>query len=153
MERLIFVDFDDTMCLYTHKIHTERFVIYPPEVIADKCYKESVVNNHLYKWLLAQQKEGTVKPKIKVITTACSLMLEAKKIWVRKHFPELRVDEFNTTSVELSKAEIINAYIEDADRLNTEVYFIDDSLSERHSVEALPHHVHVMSPQYISEIV
>ena len=92
----IFVDFDDTLCLHSHKIDYKRFITAPSEYISDEAYKDSILNNSLYEWLLGKQNDSKSRAQVYILTSASSFMLEAKKIWIKMHCPKLDIiDEFS----------------------------------------------------------
>lgn len=130
---MVFVDFDDTLCLHKSTINSRI-------IRQDDFYKHSIPNNTLIK-ILQEYKDKTGDSVI-LLTMASSFMLEHKKEWCNKHCNGL-IDGFISLSVDCSKAEYINNF-------DGAIVFIDDSAKERSEVEKLNNTV-VLSPQYIQE--
>lgn len=152
----IFVDFDDTLCLHSHKIDSKYFITAPFEYISNEAYKDSILNKSLYEWLLEKQNNPKSQAQVYMITLASTFMLEAKKIWTKMYCPELNILDFIGVSIDVTKSDIVEAYskLEEERSLTAEpnIFFIDDSPSERHSVKETCNKVIVLSPQYIAEL-
>ena len=153
----IFVDFDDTLCLHSHKIDSKRFITTSSEYISDEAYKDSILNNSLYEWLLEKQNDPKSQAQVYILTAASSFMLEAKKTWIKMHCPKLDILDFIGVSIDVTKADIVEAYSkvykERPLTAETNIFFIDDNPADRHSVKEACDRVIVMSPQYIAELV
>ncbi len=144
MEKLIFADFDDTLCLHAYRIDTSKYATYPPDYIAKTAYRDSIPNRLLLEHLRReQQKRGL---EIYILTASSSFMLEAKKIWLRSQYPEIAIKRWIGISIDTSKEDIIREY---AEKRDAEILFVDDSAKDRAEVEALPfRNIKVYSPQY-----
>lgn len=151
MNELIFVDFDDTLCLHTHKIDSAWWITVPPELIVHNAYKESARNEALIKWLKWKQEDESAQ--IYVLSAAASFMMEAKKFWMQENCPEITVNKYISVSIDVSKADVIEAYhrLDTIMNNNCRIYYIDDSDHDRMAAEALNlKNVIIRSPQYIT---
>lgn len=153
MNDVIFIDFDDTLCLHPHRISAKKYITSPPDYIARHAYKDSAPNTHLIKWL--KEKQENDKAKIIVISSASSYMMAAKKIWVEKHCQSLEINDYIGVSVDAGKEDVVYAYFKTYNEAvghkdDFKMYFIDDSFSERAKMEKAVPGVIVRSPQWIA---
>ncbi|MBP3783867.1 MAG: hypothetical protein J6I68_11530 [Butyrivibrio sp.] len=151
MNDKIFIDFDDTICLHSHRISSRHFITSPPEYIAKKAYEESMLNKKLYDWLLHKQEDPNSKAVVYVMSSASSFMLEAKKIWVSEHCPGLNVLDYIGVSVDVDKTSVLEAYRKVFPR-EMKMYYIEDSFSERAKSEKTLEGVIIRSPQWIDNL-
>lgn len=144
INKIIFVDFDDTLCLHKKNIYSEKYLAYNPLDICDTVYKDSIPNDKLIKYLY--KKKETEDCYIMLLTSACSRMLEIKKVWCTKHCPGL-FDDYFAVSIDASKTEIMEAFIDRLGLDKKECLFIDDSCSDRKNAEI--YGIQILSPQII----
>ncbi len=145
---IIFVDFDDTLCLHRRSIRSEQYILGTPEYIAHFAYKESMKNKSLEQWLLNKQNSAGEETKIIMLSKASSIMFEAKKIWMSKNMPDVKLYESYSLSEDIgSKVVIVEAYVKQ--NSGEHIFFIDDDASERRKVEERCPNVTVVSPQFL----
>ena len=130
MARLIFVDFDDTLCVHTEYLTDKykQFICGNKETACENIYKNSLPNTLLINYLIKEKSKGNVR--IILLSSAMSFLLELKKLWCLHHCPDL-FDDFIGVSIELSKADIIESYCKYYGLNNEDALFIEDSWKER----------------------
>lgn len=153
MNDVIFIDFDDTLCLHPHRVSTRKYITSSPEYIASHAYKNSVPNKGLVRWL--KEKQENDRAKIIVMSSASSYMMAAKKIWIEKHCQELEINDYIGVSVDAGKDDVVYAYFKAYEKSighkdDFKMYFIDDCFSERAKMEKAVPEVIVRSPQWIA---
>lgn len=132
---MIFVDFDDTLCLHRMSINSKEFLI------NDGAYLTSVPNKPLIDQLYELKTDGN---KLILLTMSSSFMLEHKKNWCNENCPNL-FDDYVGLSIDCNKAEYIHTISNFTDENEVHI-FIDDNSEERFLVEKLDN-VRVYSPQ------
>lgn len=132
---MVFVDFDDTLCLHRKEIDSKNFIC------EGNAYLSSVPNKPLIDKLYALKQEGH---KIVLLTMASAFMLKHKIEWCEKNCPDL-INDYEGLSIDCSKKDYISQ-ISNSVSNNEVILFIDDSHVERHQVEELDK-VIVYSPQ------
>lgn len=144
--KVIFVDFDDTLCVHTEYLNDKykQFLFCDPETLCEKIYRSSLVN-HILLTKLTQLK-NEYNAQVILISSANSLLLDAKKHWCMQHCPDL-FNQFISSSIELTKADIILSYCTHEHLNEREVLFVDDSWRERE--QALHMNIHAVTPQEI----
>lgn len=146
MKNFIFVDFDDTLCLHKKKIESANFIAFNALDICDTVYKDSIPNKALINYLYKKQNEDYL---IIMLTSACSKMLDIKKVWCIKHCPEL-FDDYISVSIDISKSEIMDAFIKRYNLNPSDCIFIDDNCEERWLAERL--NITTFNPQIIQDL-
>ena len=131
---VVFVGFDDTLCLHSRSVASKDFTH------GGNPYVDSKLNSILVDVLQRYKTKGR---RIVVLTAASSFMLEHKVKYFQEQCPGL-IDEFVSVSIDCSKAEYIQQFIE----AEESIVFIDDSGKDRAEVEKLKG-VAVYSPQEI----
>lgn len=132
---MIFVDFDDTLCLHRVDINSKEFLT------KDGAYLTSVPNKPLINQLYELKADGN---KLILLTMSSSFMLEHKKNWCNENCPNL-FNDYVGLSIDCNKAEYIYTICNFTDENEIHI-FIDDNREERHLVEKL-NNVRVYSPQ------
>ena len=128
MKKVIFVDFDDTLCLHRFNIYTDGRIF---ENISDACekfYNQSELNKQLYNHLIDMQKNGY---KIIMLSSACSKMLDVKKYWTEKNCPLVKFDDYIAVSIDIDKTKIMCEYAKYHKIDISNIIFIDDNCTER----------------------
>lgn len=128
MDKVIFVDFDDTLCLHRFNIYTDARIFEKVDIACSKFYNQSELNHQLYKYLIDMKQNGY---KIILLTSACSKMLEIKKFWLKQNCPLVEFNDFISVSIDIDKSKIMIEYAKFNNIDNSNIIFIDDNCSER----------------------
>lgn len=128
MAKIIFVDFDDTLCLHRFNIYIDERMFEETNKACEMFYAKSELNLALYKYLTNMQKDGA---KIILLTSACSKMLDIKKYWIEKNCPLAIFDDYIAVSIDINKAQIMIEYARHNKIDISEIIFIDDNCTER----------------------
>ena len=132
MEKVIFVDFDDTICLHRSHIYIDDRMFYPIDKACEMFYKNSEPNHQLYKYLIEEQKNGA---RLILLSSASSTMLRIKEFWLKNNCPLLRFDDYISASIDIDKTNIMCAYAKHYNIDISNLIFIDDSCIERKTAE------------------
>ena len=143
MSKVIFVDFDDTLCLHRKEVRTEQAVWLGKEEGCKVAYGGSEPNHKVIQFVEQEKKKGA---RVVLLSSANSKMLQLKECWCEKHCGGL-IDEFVGSSIDLTKTQVMQAYAEKEGLDPGEIVFIDDRLAER--LEAEKAGITVFSPQLI----
>ena len=145
MYKFIFVDFDDTLCVHTEYLNDmyKQYLCERAEVICSNVYKNSLPNTVLISYLKERKQEGT---HIVLISSANSILLGAKQVWCDTNVRGL-IDSYIATSIEMTKVDVIESYLNYYHLDKSDVLFIDDSWSERH--KALLAKIPCQTPQEV----
>ena len=138
MKKIIFVDFDDTICLHKGRIFSKNYINK-----TSNPYKSSLKNDDLINFLNEKNRKGW---DIILLTNASSFMLSHKIKWCINNCP-FRFKEYIALSVDCTKKHFIEAFLKQY-KVDKAI-FIDDKPTERHELENNKK-VKVFSPQLIS---
>ena len=146
--KFVFVDFDDTLCLHSGIIDTEKYLFTRPCRVAKQAYSKSRLNSTLVYYLQKLKKDGYT---VILLTSACSKILSADKSWCAKYCPKL-FDDFISSGEDISKIEILKAYkkrykIKGKD----DIILIDDKCFIRKMAEK--EGFKTFSPQYLQNYI
>lgn len=128
MEKVIFVDFDDTICLHRFHIQIDERMFYSINKASELFYENSELNHQLYKYLLEEQKKGA---NIVLLSSACSKMLDIKKHWLNQNCNLLKFNDFIASSIDISKTDIMCSYAKYNNIDINDIVLIDDNCTER----------------------
>ena len=128
MEKVIFVDFDDTLCLHRLNVYTDSRIFEKVDVACSKFYCQSELNKKLYEYLIDAKHNGN---KIILLTSACSKMLEIKKYWIKQNCPLIDFDDYIAVSIDIDKSKIMSEYAKYNKIDISNIIFIDDNCTER----------------------
>lgn len=132
MEKIIFVDFDDTICLHRYSVLIDERMFDDVDDACSKFYAQSELNLPLYRYLTEKSKSGV---KIILLTSACSKMLDIKKCWLEKNCPLVNFDDFISASIDINKAQIMCGYAKHNKIDIGDIIFVDDSCAERNMAQ------------------
>lgn len=116
---MIFVDFDDTLCLHRTDINSKKFLI------KDGAYLTSIPNKPLINQLYELKADGN---KLILLTMSSSFMLEHKKNWCNKNCPNL-FDDYVGLSIDCKEYIYTKCHFANENEVHI---FIDDNREERH---------------------
>lgn len=149
MNKKIFIDFDDTICLHKGKIRTEKYIRMLPEEIVVQAYENSQLNTSLYKWLINLQQNRQWDVKIYLLTHSSSFMLEAKKLWLEDNCPDIEFTDYIAISYDISKIDVIQSYYE-AYGNACKIIVVDDDPTYRNALEDANNQIVIYNPQFLS---
>ena len=142
MKKLIFVDFDDTLCLHSSRI------AYGDLLLTDKkdIFKDSIPNYSLIRYLEEESKDP--ETGIFLISACCSLFMPYKEDWCFKNCSKVKFTDYIGSSIDASKAEIIEGFRRRYNLRPEDIIYIDDCTTERKA--ALAYNFKVYSPTYFN---
>lgn len=142
MKKLIFVDFDDTLCLHNSCIAHRDLLL------ADKkdIFKDSIPNYPLIRYLEEESKDPEIG--IFLLSACCSLVMPYKEVWCSKNCSKVKFTDYIGSSIDASKAEIIEGFRRRYNLRPEDIIYIDDSITERKA--ALAYNFKVYSPTYFN---
>ncbi|HAJ77977.1 MAG TPA: hypothetical protein DCO89_02810 [Clostridiales bacterium] len=132
MKKIIFVDFDDTICLHNVHIDIDDRMFLNSNEASEKFYSKSELNQPLYKYLVNENNNGA---KIILLTSACSKMLDVKKYWLKTNCPLIEFDDYISASIDINKTQIMLSYAKHNKIDVSNIILIDDSCTERRTAE------------------
>ena len=132
MSKVIFVDFDDTICLHNIHIFIDDRMFLNVDEASAKFYANSELNIPLYRYLVNEKNNGT---NIILLTSACSKMLDVKKCWLKNNCPSIEFDDFISASIDINKTQIMLCYAKHNKIDILDLVLIDDSCIERRTAE------------------
>ena len=132
MKKVIFVDFDDTICLHKFHIDVDERLFDEVSVACENFYSKSDLNKSLYNYLIEMKKNGA---RIILLTSACSKMLDIKKYWIEKNCSLVKFDDYISASIDINKTQIMQAYAKHNNTDIKDIILIDDSCIERRVAE------------------
>lgn len=124
MKKVIFVDFDNTICLHRKPIEygDPKVLFMDSEKACDCWFQNSVACKELITKLYEMKQKGA---ELFLLTDSGSRQLESKKIWIKKNCDGLFTDCF-ATSVDAPKWAFIKSYMEYKGLAFEECMLIDD---------------------------
>ena len=142
MKKLIFVDFDDTLCLHS------SCIAYIDLLLTNKkdIFKDSIPNYPLIRSLEEESKDP--ETGIFLISASCSLFMPYKEDWCSKNCSKVKFTDYIGSSIDASKAEIIEGFRHRYNLRPEDIIYIDDSATERKA--ALAYNFKVYSPTYFN---
>ncbi len=132
VKRVIFVDFDDTICLHNVHICVDDRMFLNINEASEKFYAKSEINQPLNKYLVNEKNNGAT---IILLTSACSKMLDIKKYWLRTNCPLIEFDDYISASIDINKTQIMLSYAKYNKIDISSIVLIDDSCIERKIAE------------------
>lgn len=145
MKKLIFVDFDDTLCLHSSWVSYQTLLLAGNDMTLD-ILKDSVPNYPLIEYLEKESEDP--ETAIFLISASCSLFIPYKKRWCDQYCSKVRFTDYIGSSIEASKAIIMEGYRRQYNLKPEDVIYIDDWATERKA--ALEYNFKVYSPTYFN---
>lgn len=121
--RIVFVDFDNTLCVHSHPIDYTSNLLESKEDACTSWFKESYLDMTLVEYLVNLKETNC---KIILLSNSGSKQLEVKKYFCEKYVPDL-FDDYVGCSCDCSKYDFIKAYLQKHDLVYVQCLLIDDS--------------------------
>ena len=124
--KVIFLDFDNTICLHRHPVdYASPVALFEDSLQASrKLFSSSVINWELVDVLCNLRENNDVI--IGMLSSSGSIQLEIKKVWLKTAVPRLKLDFVYGVSVDCTKKQFILSFQKYHSIQPSECILIDD---------------------------